>query len=52
VNWGEVENSHISLWALYPSRRLLSTRVSAFLDHIKDTFPTGSPEELAAFVSD
>lgn len=50
VTWGEVENSRISLWALYPSRRLLSARVSAFLDHIKTAFPTGAPEELAAFV--
>ncbi len=50
VTWGEVENSHISLWALYPSRRLLSARVSAFLDHIKTAFPNGAPEELAAFV--
>jgi len=35
---------------LYPSRRLLSARVSAFLGHLKSAFPTGAPEELAAFV--
>ncbi|MCQ8780713.1 LysR family transcriptional regulator [Mangrovibrevibacter kandeliae] len=51
VHWGDVEGSQIALWALYPSRRLLSTRVSAFLDHLKAAFPTGTPEELAAYVS-
>ncbi len=48
--WGEVEGSEIGLWALYPSRRLLSARVSAFLDHLKATFPMGIPDELAAYV--
>jgi len=46
VQWGEVEGSDIRLWALYPSRRLLSSRVSAFLDHLKKAFPKGSPEDL------
>ena len=41
----------IALWTLYPSRRLLSARVSAFLDFLKAAFPTGAPEELAAFVA-
>ncbi|YBV94642.1 LysR substrate-binding domain-containing protein (plasmid) [Phyllobacteriaceae bacterium JZ32] len=50
VCWGDVEGSDISLWALYPSRRLLNARVSAFLDHLKTAFPTGDPEELAAYV--
>ena len=31
AKWGEVEGSDVALWALYPSRRLLSARVSAFL---------------------
>lgn len=48
VNWGEVDAPEIALWALYPSRRLLSTRVSAFLNLLKEAFPTGTPEELAA----
>lgn len=48
VNWGEVDAPEIALWALYPSRRLLSTRVSAFLSMLKEAFPTGTPEELAA----
>jgi len=49
VHWGDVDGSDIALWALYPSRRLLSTRVSAFLSFLKETFPTGSPDELAAY---
>ncbi|EWY36121.1 LysR family transcriptional regulator [Skermanella stibiiresistens SB22] len=50
VHWGDIDGSDIALWALYPSRRLLSTRVAAFLDHLKDVFPTGAPDELAAYV--
>jgi DNA-binding transcriptional LysR family regulator len=49
-HWGDVENSEIALWALYPSRRLLSARVSAFLDFLKQAFPKGTPEELAAYI--
>ena len=49
-HWGDVEGPEIALWALYPSRRLLSARVSAFLDHLKSAFPTGEPHELAAFL--
>lgn len=52
VHWGDVDGSDIALWALYPSRRLLSTRVSAFLDHLKSAFPQGTPDELAAYVGD
>jgi len=50
AKWGEVEGSEIGLWALYPSRRLLSARVSAFLDHLKGAFPNGMPDELSAFI--
>lgn len=50
VLWGDVEGPDIALWALYPSRRLLSARVSAFLDHLKGAFPQGTPDELAAYV--
>jgi DNA-binding transcriptional LysR family regulator len=50
VHWGDVEGPEITLWTLYPSRRLLSARVSAFLAFLKDAFPTGTPDELAAFV--
>lgn len=48
--WGEADAPEIALWALYPSRRLLSARVSAFLAFLKDAFPAGTPEELAAYI--
>ncbi|MBC9881146.1 LysR family transcriptional regulator [Bradyrhizobium sp. INPA01-394B] len=50
VHWGDVDAPPIALWALYPSRRLLSARVSTFLDFLKEAFPSGTPEELAAFI--
>ncbi|UIJ47142.1 LysR family transcriptional regulator [Sphingomonas cannabina] len=50
VQWGEVEGPDITLWTLYPSRRLLSARVSAFLTYLKKQFPKGTPDELAAFI--
>jgi DNA-binding transcriptional LysR family regulator len=48
--WGDVNGPEIALWALYPSRRLLSSRVSTFLDFLKEAFPHGSPDELASFM--
>lgn len=50
VHWGDVEGPEIALWTLYPSRRLLSARVSAFLDFLKEAFPKGTPDELAAHI--
>lgn len=50
VDWGKVGGPEIVLWALCPSRRLLSARVSAFLDFLKEAFPPGIPEELASFM--
>lgn len=50
VHWGDVDGPDIALWTLYPSRRLLSARVSAFLDHLKEAFPKGTPDELAAYI--
>lgn len=50
VQWGEVTGSDIALWALYPSRRLLSARVAAFLDYLKEAFPKGTPDELSSFI--
>jgi DNA-binding transcriptional LysR family regulator len=50
VHWGDVEGPATALWALYPSRRLLSARVSAFLDYLREAFPRGTPDELAAYV--
>lgn len=50
VHWGDVDGPEITLWTLYPSRRLLSARVSAFLDYLKEAFPSGTPDELAALI--
>jgi len=51
LHWGDIDGPSIALWVLYPSRRLLSARVSAFLEHLKQAFPTGAPDELAAYVA-
>ncbi|MES1954937.1 LysR family transcriptional regulator [Salinisphaera hydrothermalis] len=50
AHWADVPGSDVALWALYPTRRLLNARVSAFMDFLKETFPTGTPEELGAFL--
>lgn len=50
VHWGDVDGPEIALWTLYPSRRLLSARVAAFLEHLKEAFPKGTPDELAAYI--
>ncbi|MCD2514960.1 LysR substrate-binding domain-containing protein [Massilia sp. G4R7] len=50
VSLGDADAPEIALWALYPSRRLLSARVSAFLDYLKSSFPNGTPDELAAHI--
>ncbi|NYE62891.1 DNA-binding transcriptional LysR family regulator [Duganella sp. 1224] len=50
-HWGDIDGAEIALWTLYPSRRLLSTRVSAFLDFIRQAFPNGTPDELAAYIT-
>ncbi|MDR4306521.1 LysR family transcriptional regulator [Chelatococcus sambhunathii] len=52
AHWGDVDAPDIALWALYPTRRLLSARVSAFLDHLKQAFPGGTADELAAFLAE
>ncbi|UES59819.1 LysR family transcriptional regulator (plasmid) [Roseibium aggregatum] len=52
VHWGDVEGPEIALWTLYPTRRLLSARVSAFVDYLKDAFPNGTPDELAAYLKE
>ena len=50
VHWADVDGPETTLWTLYPSRRLLSARVSAFLAYLKTAFPAGTPDELAAFL--
>jgi len=48
--WGDVPDSEIRLWALYPSRRLLNARVSAFLAFLLESFPRAAPEDLAVYL--
>ena len=50
AHWGDVPDSAIALWALYPTRRLLNARVSAFLDLLRQSFPHAAPEELSAYL--
>ena len=50
THWGDAEGRAVELWALHTSRRLPSARVSAFLAYLARAFPSGTPEELAAFV--
>lgn len=50
VAWGDVDGPDVALWVLYPSRRLLSARVSAFLNYLREAFPNGTPEELASYL--
>ena len=52
VHWGDADGPETALWTLYPSRRLLSARVSALLGYLREAFPQGTPEELAAFIGD
>ena len=52
VSWGDIAGPDTALWALYPSRRLLSTRVSAFLAYLKEAFPLGTADELAAYLAE
>lgn len=51
VHWGDVAGSDIVLWALYPLRRLLNARVSAFLELLRQSFPHTTSAELAAFLN-
>jgi DNA-binding transcriptional LysR family regulator len=51
ARWGDAEGGEVELWALYASRRLLSARVAAFLDYLRQAFPHGTSEELAEYAS-
>lgn len=52
VAWGDLDASEVELWALYPSRRLLSRRVSAFLEHMRAAFPNATANDLARYMGD
>ncbi|MPT37574.1 MAG: LysR family transcriptional regulator [Achromobacter sp.] len=40
VAWGRMLDRPIELWALHHSRRLVSTKVTAFVEYLCDAFPT------------
>lgn len=40
VIWGRLVNRPIELWVLHASRRLVSTKVTAFVDYLCNAFPT------------
>lgn len=52
VAWGDFDTPETEIWALYPSRRLLSRRVSAFLEYLRSVFPNATSQDLAAFIDD
>ena len=43
IDWGTLVGRHIEVWALYPSHRHLSARVSAFVKLLVDRFENASP---------
>ncbi len=43
VDWGTRADGHIEVWALYPSHRHVSARVSAFVKLLVDHFENASP---------
>ena len=46
-HWGDVVGGQVELWALYPSRRLLSSRVSAFMDFLISAYANDDGLSLA-----
>jgi DNA-binding transcriptional LysR family regulator len=48
VSWGRTSRNDTEIWVLYSSRRLLSPRIAAFVAFLSESFPKGSPKELAA----
>lgn len=50
VEWGRIAGGSVEIWVLYASRRLVSSKVSAFVQFLVNAFPEGSSEELAAML--
>lgn len=42
VSWGEVAQRSVEVWVLHTSRRLVSSKVSAFVQFLCDAFPDAS----------
>ncbi|RAN75777.1 LysR family transcriptional regulator [Bacillus sp. SRB_336] len=47
IDWGVLGERPIEVWALYPSRRHVSARVSAFVNLLVDRFENASPNAFA-----
>lgn len=47
VDWGVLAGRPIEVWALYPSHRHVSARVSAFVKLLVDRFENASPDTFA-----
>lgn len=46
VAWGRIASQPAEIWVLYNSRRLLSSKVSAFVAYLGKVFPNGSFDDL------
>ena len=44
VSWGVAEGRQTALWALHTSRRLVSSKITAFLSHLEQAFPNASAD--------
>lgn len=51
IDWGVLSGRPIEVWALYPSHRHLSARVSAFVKLLVDRFENASPRAFAQFTN-
>lgn len=47
LDWGALAEHRIEVWALYPSHRYVSTRVSAFVQLLVERFENASPAAFA-----
>ncbi|WP_414075937.1 LysR substrate-binding domain-containing protein, partial [Staphylococcus aureus] len=50
LDWGTLGSRPIEVWALYPSRRHVSARVSAFVQLLVDRFEHASPAAFSRLV--
>jgi DNA-binding transcriptional LysR family regulator len=48
VSWGKISEDDTEIWVLYSSRRLVSSKVAAFVAYLARVFPKGTPDELAS----
>jgi DNA-binding transcriptional LysR family regulator len=45
-SWGKTSKADTEIWVLHSSRRLVSSKVTAFVGYLVGQFPRGSPDEL------